>query len=69
MEKVKRIRKKDHARLVENVIPRVVKKNSKRLASEGDHSELPSKKRLVSCFGQEYNILMVEVMEQPCQQQ
>ena len=69
VEKVKRIRKKDHARLVENVIPRVVKKNTKRLASEGDHSELPSKKRLVSCFGQEYNILMVEVVEQPCQQQ
>ena len=54
---------------MENVIPRVVKKNTKRLASEGDHNELPSKKRLVSCFGQEHNILMMEVVEQPCQQQ
>ena len=51
VEKVKRIRKKDHAQLVENVTPRVVKKSTKRLAFEGDHSELPNKKRMVSCFG------------------
>ena len=46
VEKVKRIRKKYSARLVENVIPGVVKKNAKRLASEGDHSELPNKKKV-----------------------
>ena len=63
VEKVKIIRKKNHARLVENIIPKVVKKNTKRLALEGDHSELPKKKRLVSCFGQEHNILMVEAVE------
>ena len=48
---------------MENIIPKVVKKNTKRLALEGDHSELPKKKRLVSCFGQEHNILMVEAVE------
>ena len=52
VEKVKRVRKKAYARQVENATPRVVKKNTKRLASEGDYSELPNKKRLVSCFGQ-----------------
>ena len=51
VEKAKRVRKKAHARLVENATPRVVIKNTKRLASEGDYSELPNKKRLVSCFG------------------
>ena len=72
VEKVKRIRKKDSARLVENVengIPRVVKKNAKRLASEGDHSELPNKKSLVSYSGQEHDYLMVEAVVQPRQQQ
>ena len=69
MEKVKRIRKKDSARLVENVIPGVVKKNAKRLTSEGDHSELPNKKRLVSYSSQEHDYLMVEAVVQPCQQQ
>ena len=51
VEKAKRVRKKAHAWLVENATPRVVIKNTKRLASEGDYSELPNKKRLVSCFG------------------
>ena len=69
VEKVKRIRKKDCARLVENIIPGVVKKNAKRLASEGDHSELPNKKRLVSYSGQELDYLMVEVVVQLRQQQ
>ena len=53
---------------MENVSPRV-KKNIKRLASEVDYSELPSKKRLVSHFGHELNNLMVEAMLQPRQQQ
>ena len=63
------MRKKAHARLVENATPRVVIKNTKRLASEGDFSELPNKKRLVSSFSRDQNILMVEAAEQPCQQQ
>ena len=67
VEKVKRIRKKDSARLVENVIPGVVKKNAKRLASEGDYSELPNKKRLLSYSGQEHDYLMVEAVVQPRQ--
>ena len=61
VEKAKRVRKKAHAWLVENATPRVVIKNTKILASEGDYSELPTKKILVSCFGQDQNILMVEV--------
>ena len=70
VEKVKRIRKKDSAQLVENVIPGAVKKkNAKRLASEGDHSELPNKKRLVSYSSQEHDYLMVEAVVQPRQQQ
>ena len=47
---------------MENIIPKVVKKNTKRLASEGDHSELPNKKRLVSYSGQEHDYLMVEAV-------
>ena len=69
VEKAKRVRKKAHARQVGNATPRVVTKNTKRLASEGDFSELPNKKRLVSCFSRDQNILMVEAAEQPCQQQ
>ena len=65
VEKAKRVRKKAHAQQVKNATPRVVTKNTKRLASEGNFSELPNKKRLVSCFGQGQNILMVEVAEQP----
>ena len=47
VEKVKRTRKKCHEHPIENVAPRGVR-NTKRLASEVDCSELPCKKRLVS---------------------
>ena len=69
VEKAKRVKKKAHGQLVEIATPRVVIKNTKRSTSEGDYSELPTKKRLVSCFGQDQNILMVEVAEQPHLQQ
>ena len=69
VEKAKKGEEKAHAWLVENATPRVVIKNTKILASEGDYSELPTKKISVSCFGQDQNILMVEVAKQPCQQQ
>ena len=68
VEKVKRTRKKCHARPIENVVPRGVK-NIKRLASEVDYSELPCKRRLVSRSGHELSNLMMEVVVQPCQQQ
>ena len=47
VEKAKRTRKKCHAHPTENVAPRGVK-NTKRLTSKVDCSELPCKKRLVS---------------------
>ena len=68
VEKAKRVRKKAHAWQVGNATPTVVTKNTKRLAFEGDFSELPNKKRLVSCFSWDQNILMVEATEQPRQQ-
>ena len=68
VEKVKRTRKKCQARPIENVVPRGVK-NTKRLASEVDCSELPCKKRLVSHSGHELSDLMVEAVVQPRQQQ
>ena len=67
VEKAKRVRKKALTRQVGNATPRVVTKNTKMLASEGDFSELPNKKRLVSSFSWDQNILMVEAAEQPCQ--
>ena len=68
VEKVKRTRKKDHARLIENVAPRGVK-IAKRLAPEVDYSELPCKRRLVSHSGHELSNSMVEAVVQPRQQQ
>ena len=68
VEKVKRTRKKWHARPIENIAPRGVK-NIKRLASKVDYSELPCKRRLVSHSGHELSNLMVEVVVQPHQQQ
>ena len=68
LEKTKRVRRKNHASPLEHVGPRGVK-NSKRLASEIDCSELPSKKRQVSHSSFEPNILMVEAVVQPRQQQ
>ena len=68
VEKVKRTRKKCHARPTENVAPKGVK-NTKMLASKVDCSELPCKKRLVFHSGHELSDLMVEAVVQPCQQQ
>lgn len=67
VEKVKRTRKKCHARPIENVAPRGVK-NSKRLVSEVDYSELPCKKRLISHSGHELSDELVEAVVQPRQQ-
>lgn len=67
-DKAKRVRKKSHACHVESVSPRE-KKVTKRLASEVDCNELPSKKRLVSHFDHELKNLMVEAELQPRQNQ
>ena len=68
LEKLKRVRKKGRVSLVENVGPRGVK-NTKRLASEVDCSELPGKKRQIYHSDHELNNLIVEAVVQPRQQQ